>query len=752
MVLRIALLGPLHIERDGALLPEREWHSRQERRLLVALLSARAMPIPASRLIEWFWPTADPETAAVTLRSAISSLRRTLASGVGRASSQYIQTRAGGYAWNHSADAWIDLEAFYAGVESNDPLRTEADLERAIALYRGDLYEDELDAPWLFAVRGQVRERFLRAATELAERQIRRAAFLEAIRTAQRGLAFDPLCEPLCRALMQSQTLIGDVAAALQCYERFRVALDHELGASPSALTRTLHAAILRGEIEPELHPAPELGLREHPIRKQPRHVHMADPPLLGRENELAQIRAWMIALERRQGGVIALVGEAGIGKSRLLAEVTREAHQRGAQPIGLRCTVIERGMPFAALIEALRPLIRAAPDAFLRRLPRTALAQLAELIPALAERVRDLPTLAALPPAESRSRLLEGIVELAIALSRLAPLVICCDDAQWADDGSLAALSRLSKQSPRRALLIVLAYRAEELAESPALHALLRELGRDMLLRPLLLGPLNDQAAIELLAGPAHQRTERLELLAQRLAATSAGNPLLLHVAAQSLLEGYGVRSLAALPAQIDVHAPLPDPWSAPPIRDLIGARLDRLPAAARVLLEQVAILGRSVSLDLIEALGDAAALDHAQLLLDRQFLLDIGGERLDFVYDTVRATIIALLGSPRRRLLHRQAAQALIALHGPIPERAPEIAHHLTQSGRGVEPQLLHYATVAADHMRLSLGYREALVWYDTALSAVAGLGVLAPVALIERASVGRAEVLALLQGELG
>ncbi len=751
MGLRIYLLGPLRVERDGTLLPERAWRSRQERRLLVALISTRTVPIPAVRLIEWFWPTTDAETASVTLRSAISSLRRTLSPNASRASNQYIQTRSGGYRWNHSADAWIDLEVFYACSEPTDQPRAEADLEQAIALYRGDLYEDEPDARWLFAARGQVRERFLRAAAELAERQISRAAFREAVRTAQHGLAFDPLCEPLCRSLMQAQTLLGDVAAALQSYERFRLALDYELGASPSPLTQTLHAAILRGEIEPATHKRTDSETRGYTIRSaKPRylHAHVADPPIRGRDNELAQLRAWLAALERRDGGVVALVGEAGIGKSRILAEMAHEAHQRGIQPILLRCTPIERGMPFAALIEALRPLIRAAPDGLLRRLPRAALAQLGELIPALAERVHNLPSLAPLPPAESRSRLVEGIVELALALSRLAPLLICCDDAQWADDASLAALGRLAQHAPRRALLIVLAYRAEELAESPALHALLRELGREMLLRPLVLGPLDDQAAIEMLVGTEHERTERLELLARRLAATSSGNPLLLHVAAQSLLDGYGVRSLAALPAQLDLHAPLPDPWRAPPIRDLIGARLDRLPEAARLLLEQLAILGRSVSLDLIEQLGDDAALEHAQLLLDRHFLHDVGGERLDFAHDTVRATIIALLGSPRRRLLHRQAAQSLITLHREVPERAAEIARHLIQAGRGFEAQVFCYATIAGDQLRQAHGYLEALHWYDTALAAATQLGAQAQVELIERANVGRAEALAALE----
>ncbi len=76
--LRVTLFGPLRVERDGRALADRAWRSRQERRLLGALVAARGATIPLSRLTEWLWPGIDQDSAAVTLRSAISSLRQTL--------------------------------------------------------------------------------------------------------------------------------------------------------------------------------------------------------------------------------------------------------------------------------------------------------------------------------------------------------------------------------------------------------------------------------------------------------------------------------------------------------------------------------------------------------------------------------------------------------------------------------------------------------------------------------------------------
>jgi predicted ATPase len=243
------------------------------------------------------------------------------------------------------------------------------------------------------------------------------------------------------------------------------------------------------------------------------------------------------------------------------------------------------------------------------------------------------------------------------------------------------------------------------------------------------------------LLGGQDPQQQERIAPLAQRLEAYSTGNPLLLEVAIQALLDANGVATPAALPSTIDLEIPLSAASQAAPIRNLIGARIDRLPTNARMLLEQLAMLDRSVSLDLIEHLGGEEALAHAQILLDRHFLIDIGDDRLDFRHRTVRASIVALLGSPRRRLLHRQIAHALAALHGDRIERAAEIARHLEQAGRGFERELVRYSTLAGDYARQLFGYSEALYWYEHALAVAAQLGSQAPADLVEQAQAGRA-----------
>lgn len=754
--LRIALLGPLTVTLDGRALPDSAWRSRQERRLLGILLTARGMRVPTHRLIDWLWPGADHAATATTLRSAISGLRHTLEpDGGARASSRYILTRPGGYAWNVESGAWVDVDELLAltadqgpaasdpraGAATTDspaqpPLSKIPNLERAVALYRGDYLADESDTHWADDLRDSLRERFIAALHELAELRLAAGECDAAIDLARRGLEHDRLREPLYRIMMRAQARAGDVASALQSYERCRRVLDEELGATPSSQTRALHTAILRGEEAGETR---RLGDRAQMFSTPSPTTAASTSPFVGRASELAALRSWIAALDQRRGGVVAIVGEAGIGKTRLVAEALR-AGGGGAFTIVMRCTPLERGLPFAALSEALRPLLRAVPAETLRRLPPVALAQVADLLPVVRERLHDLPSLPGVPPAEGRNYLLDGLVDLALALAREHPLIVWCDDAQWADEATLTVLGRLARRAPRQPMLVILAYRSEELVENVALHDLLRALGREMSLRPLVLGRLDDAEVTLLLAGLAQSSPDRVARLAPRLGASTGGNPLFLAVALQSLLEARGAQSLAALLRELDAGAALPDLASAPPLRDLVLSRMERLPDPARALLEQLAAISRPVSLDLIEQLAGTRALDAARTLLERQLLVEGADGRLGFGHELVRSIIAASLSSPQRRLLHRRAAEAIAALHGETAEHAAELAFHFEQAGRGAEAEVLRYAIAAARYARRSFGYREALEHYDLALRAADRMGARAPSDLVRRAFAGR------------
>jgi DNA-binding SARP family transcriptional activator len=754
--LRIALFGALTVQIGDRTLPDSVWRSRQEQRLLAILAATRGRVIAAGRLCEWLWPDSDSASASVNLRSAISNLRRVLEPEADRASRRYILTRSGGYAWNRESGAWIDVDEFLtlteplAGGQTTGSMEQgEADLERAITLYRGDFLEDEQELAWAAMERERLRARYLDALRRVAEIKLDRGDPMAAAALASRGIAIAPLTEPLWRILMLAQARSGDTAGALQSYERYRHLLDHELGAAPSPQTQALHMAILRGD--PGSY-APAAVSSSHENRHDRQRIEPRSPragqrspgsaatPIVGRQEELALLHRWLADLDRRSGGIVTIVGEAGIGKTRLIGETLRTAAERGAFALELRATPLDQGLPFAAVGEMLRPLLRNVPEYRLRQLPQFALAQIADLFPVLRERLPDLPELSDVPPEERRNRQIDGLCELALALARTLPLVVALDDAQWADDATLATVGRLARQASRRALLLILAYRADELSDNPALHNLLRTLGRDMILRPLVLGRLDASAVAELLAGLAGVEIGRVAHLAPQLVASTGGNPLALMVTVQALLESRGAPSLAALLPDLEAGMPFPDPTEAPQMRELVRARIDRLPPHARDLAEHLALISRPASLDLIERLGGADALEAAQILLERQILIENDDTHLAFNHDLVRSIIAATLSAPQRRRLHHRIGAAMAALEGHRPERAAEITYHFCQAGRSADRDVLRYAIDAGDYARHAFGYRHALHHYDAAIEAGERLGAEAPVEMMQRAFAGR------------
>ncbi|MBO9325534.1 MAG: AAA family ATPase [Roseiflexus sp.] len=754
--LKIALFGSLTVQIGDRTLPDSVWRSRQEQRLLAILAATRGRVIASGRLCEWLWPDSDSASASVNLRSAISNLRRVLEPEADRASRRYILTRSGGYAWNRESGAWIDVDEFLtlteplAGGQATGSMQQgEADLERAIALYRGDFLEDEQELAWIAMERERLRARYLDALRRVAEIKLDRGDPMAAAALASRGIAIAPLAEPLWRILMLAQARSGDTAGALQSYERYRHLLDHELGAAPSPQTQALHTAILRGDpgsyasamvfpLRENRHDRQRIELRSPHVGQ--RLSGSAATPIVGRQEELALLRSWLADLDRRSGGIVTIVGEAGIGKTRLIAETLRTAAERGAFTLELRATPLDQGLPFAAVGEMLRPLLRNVPDHRLRQLPQFALAQIADLFPVLRERLPDLPELPDVPPEERRNRQIDGLCELALALARTLPLVVALDDAQWADDATLATVGRLARQASRRALLLILAYRADELSDNPALHNLLRTLGRDMILRPLVLDRLDASAVAELLAGLAGVETGRVAHLAPQLVASTGGNPLALMVTVQALLESRGAPSLAALLPDLEAGMPFPDPTEAPQMRELVRARFDRLPPHARDLAEHLALISRPVSLDLIEHLGGADALEAAQILIERQILVESDDTHLAFNHDLVRSIIAATLSAPQRRRLHHRIGAAMAALEGNRPDRAAEITYHFRQAGRSADRDVLRYAIDAGDYARRAFGYRQALQHYDAAIEAGERLGAEAPVEMMQRAFAGR------------
>ncbi len=752
--IQIRTFGTLQVIREQQAVTESDWHTRQARQLLKILITERPRPVSTDRLIEILWPSSMPAAAATTLRSAINALRNVLEpERPNRAPSRYILTQSPGYAFHLHADIWLDVEAFemeLAHAHQTADLRTrQRHLEAATALYKDDYLISDPYADWVQNERERLRERYFTALLELAEMQAAAANYAEAISNCRRILARDEVRENAYQLLMRFQAESGDSASALLTYERCRTILAEELGADPSPLTQVLHQRILNGEIVPDTSDKPRMVLgveAQAPaaaggfvyqagelLARLPQSflLPMIDPTFLeafvGREQETALLKSRLDSAMQGAGQLVILEGESGIGKTRLAYAALRSAIDAGATVISVTCQPLERKFPFAPLADSIGRYLHDLPDSAIFSLPHASLAQMAQVIPSLQDRMPGLalPSLETTSSAEeNRQRLIEGIVAFVVELARLRPLVLFLDDLHWADQDTLAVVSRLAHRMADLSMLIVLAYRTDDLVENEALITLLHSFNRahrhtSLMVRRLTMTQV--QEIIDIFTGqPGRDSAE----LAMFLYEATQGNPLFVTEALRDLQERYQAGLYTEL-------GDLTDMWSSKyrqvltlrrsqRVQEIVLERIQRLPENALAVLQLAAVIGRHFSLELLEAVAPGDPLDALEVLLQRKFFIERPDERLDFSHQTVRQAVYDSLNMLQRRRLHRQVGDALVAL-GQADRNAGETAFHYGQAGRSAQSLFGRYSVLAGEKLLQSYGFRQAIEHFDNALTAL-------------------------------
>ncbi len=464
--LTIRLFGPLAIEDGPRLLGPRDLGGARPKQVLEILLAGRGHRVPTDRLADLLWGEELPQNAAGSLQTFVSVLRRHLASERERAR-ELVITEAEAYRFATDL-VDLDLDGFDELLERSGREPTHLarrSLERALALVRGEVLEDEPYALWAQGLRGTYQARVLGAHLDAADAALAELDYADALAHTEAAAALDRFSERAHRTATLALYALGRQHDALETYRGFRTRLDEELGLEPTAETRALESAILRQEDVRLLLP--------RPIRRAQADGGERSLRLLGRTNELD-------ALERgvRQAldGAFALLlieGEAGLGKTRLLEELAMSL--AGVRVGRASCSELERHLPYVPLAAALRGALTAAElDA--------------QLLPALRQ---ILPELMLGEPSQEFAEVdaLEALVAL---IAAHAPLVLLLDDLQSADSSTLAALGYLRRRCAGVRAALVAAVATEQ---TPADHPVRRltpdELVRLEPLTPAELAPL---------------------------------------------------------------------------------------------------------------------------------------------------------------------------------------------------------------------------------------------------------------------
>jgi len=261
--LNIRLLGRFEVERAGQLIAPAEWRGQKTRDLLKILLLAQGHYVASDQIYEWLWPNTEREAAQTNLRAVVSDLRKILEPTLTRGrDSQFILTRHEGYEFAFTSQVILDTTEFERLAASP------TELQSALALYKGDLLEEDLYAQWATAERQRLRILHLNLLARLSTRLFQDSAYTQCIEVCERALSQESTQENIWRTLMQAQAASGDRAAALVTFERCRAALSRELGVDPSPETVALHEQLLREDqplhdtsLAPPVNPAVPLWL-----------------------------------------------------------------------------------------------------------------------------------------------------------------------------------------------------------------------------------------------------------------------------------------------------------------------------------------------------------------------------------------------------------------------------------------------------------------------------------------------------------
>lgn len=505
--LHLTLLGAFRVRRaDGR---EVSIPARKTRALLAFLALPAGRLHERDRLAELLWGDSDDARARHSLRQALSLLRRALPDAL------ILGDRIGLAAGAIEVDA-MAFDRLAGGHDA-------ASLDGAMQLYAGDLLDgfhppSEPFADWHRGERERLRERALQALDLRLAQLHRGGAVAPAIAAALRLLELDPLREPAHRALMRLYQQQGRAAAALQQYQRLIELLRRELGTEPEADTRLLYEQLLlrtrQRVAAPPAATAPESD-----------GAARTNPPLLGRDAELVKLDALGAAARGGRGRAVAVLGEAGGGKTRMLGELAERWRDAGGRVLRGGCREIQARVPLHLWATALSSLSGIEQDRVLGN-GTAARRRIAALFGDSGRATGDPDT----STAANRDALFAAVAELVSRLAAERPLLLCLDDLQWADSGSLDLLQRVIRGCAGSAILIALTIRDEEIVDAPHLDALLHALTRDGLLDRLPLRPLTREHVGRLardLSGAA-TTPARLEHLAALAWRASEGNPLL--------------------------------------------------------------------------------------------------------------------------------------------------------------------------------------------------------------------------------
>ncbi len=455
-----------------------------------------------------------------------------------------------------------------------------------------------------------------------------------------------------------------------------------------------------------------------------PFHQSVVCPILIGRNAELTALQECLEAAARGQGGVVLLSGEAGIGKSRLVAELRRSAETFDFQPLAGQCFPTDRACPYAPLLDLLGTFLAPlSPSQITTALGASARA----LFPLLPEQVQHLPELASLPPLppldpeQEKRRLFTMLADVFTRTTTSQPLLLVIEDIHWSDESTLEWIQFFARKIARHRLLVLLTYRSDEV-HSP-LRSVLAQFDRERQRQEVILEPLS-RTYTETFLRTILQGTRSLPAgMLDALFDLTEGNPFFLEevlkalIVAGELVEGEdGWRWKRA------------DTWHIPlSLHNAVELRLTRLSADARRILQLAAVAGRRFDFALLLQItrdDEASLVELMKEAIAAQLVVEESAEQFTFRHALTQQAIAAGLLVRERRALHGTIAQTFEHLYATaLDAHLADLAYHYAEAERW--SKAMEYATRAAEQAQALSAPRAAVEQWTRAMHAAQQLG---------------------------
>jgi DNA-binding SARP family transcriptional activator len=735
-VIEYSILGGANLTRDGRAI---ELDTRKGIALLAYLLLTKRTH-QRDALAAFFWPEADQVSARGALRRTLSSLRKAIGEDLLETNRETVKLVVDDRFYCDASHFRQLLERVRDHRHPQGDLCQPCvvDLVLANQLYQGDFMKgfslrDSLAFDdWQFQQAEQFRRELSEVLVNLVEAFSGKMEYVKALEYARRWLSLDLLNEMAHRTIMYLLAMSGQREAALRQYRECVRILENEIGVPPLTETTQLY-----DEIKYDRLSSARLSPRNVEIQKSPNlqndqlnevlpKERLLEFPMVGRDVEFQALMDIYLN-PPKDGYLITLTGEAGIGKSRLAEEFIRKITPRGGEILMARCYQGEQSlslMPVSGLIR--QALLNSRQRGWRESVPSFALSETARLVPEMTELYPDVKEFPATDEPGAQSRFYEGLVQVLSALvlpaeeekpSQISqPGLIFVDDMHWCDSASLEFLNFFLQRIHGKKIIVLVTWQEIDTEVTSQLQAITARLFREGRASSFTLGRLT-QSQVENLMNLVEPAEGAIQAVWKAWIMQEAeGNPFFLTAYLQHLLQS----------SEKDVQrSEIPET-----ILKMIQTRLASISLGSKQILQAAAAIGRSFDfLTLHEASGrvEEETISALEELIGNGLVREIKNELghslwYDFTHEKIRLTVYEEISLARRRLLHRRIAESLERQqHGRsmlhVGQIAGLIAIQYQQAGEMEKAAAYHQ--LAGENARNVFANQEALSHFSTALA---------------------------------